>query len=209
MIEKLLLGVALSAPIGPVSLEMIKRGLEKGFFSAFVVRLGGAVGNTLCLIAACFGLRLLMHSPTSTTLCTLCGSSILIYLGAKSLLKKKIADLPHQSSSTPTYNVSNGLITGFVLSLANPVAMVFWLGIFAASANLDASHQGSWIGLIENLPIIAGVLLWGAFLSLLLEIGNRFFNRRIILFITRVAGIMLIYFGIKYGYKAYGLLMAS
>jgi L-lysine exporter family protein LysE/ArgO len=203
MIEKILLGVALSAPIGPVSLEMIKRGLEKGFLGAFIVRLGGAVGNTLCLVAAYFGLRLFMHSPTTSAFCMFFGSLVLIYLGAKACLKKHVAPLHTQNTVPSSYNLADGLITGFVLSLANPVAMVFWLGIFAATSQVsDPEATTSLWGLIENLPIIGGVLLWGAFLSALLEVGSRFFNQKTILLITRLAGLMLIYFGLKYGYKA-------
>ena len=45
ILNKILLGVTLAAPIGPVSLEMIQRGLKSGFLSSFVVRLGAAVAD--------------------------------------------------------------------------------------------------------------------------------------------------------------------
>ena len=46
----------LAAPIGPVSLEMIQRGLKSGFLSSFVVRLGAAVGNLLCLLVSYYSI---------------------------------------------------------------------------------------------------------------------------------------------------------
>jgi len=35
VIEKIILGVILAAPLGPVTVEMIKRGLNRGFWAAF------------------------------------------------------------------------------------------------------------------------------------------------------------------------------
>lgn len=202
MLAKIIMGVALAAPIGPVSLEMIKRGLARGFLAAFIVRLGGALGNTLCLVAAYFGLRLFMHSKTTMTLCTLFGSIILIYLGLKAVIKT--SENIQTSDLSTDYPLANGLLTGFILSLANPVAIVYWLGIFAASTSpQDTAVLNSWTGLLHNFPIIFGVLLWGMLLSGLLELGSRYFNQTIIHLITKLAGIMLLFFGMKYGYKAF------
>lgn len=204
-LEKILLGVTLAAPIGPVSLEMIKRGLSNGFLSAFIIRLGGAIGNTLCLIAAYFGLSLISKSSSTLAICSLAGSMVLIYLGAKSFLDKR-SHLLSLKLDIPKYSLGNGLLTGFILSVANPIAVVFWLGIFAATHDHSLASQ-NWIGLVENFAIIGGVLLWGFCLSCTLELGKRFFNQKLIQIITAIAGLMLIYFGIKYGYKAISQLM--
>lgn len=199
-IEKILLGITLSAPIGPVSLEMIKRGLDKGFLGAFVVRLGAAIGNTLCLIAAYFGIGLIAKSSNTMALFCLAGSLVLIYLGVKSLIDKRTFHL--QSQHPTNASILNGLLTGFVLSIANPIGIVFWLSIFAATVEHSHDTPQSWQGLFQNFAVIGGVLLWGIFLSSLLELGKRFFNQKLIKSITTVAGIMLIYFGLKYAYKA-------
>ncbi len=199
LVEKILLGISLSAPIGPVSLEMIKRGLQKGFFGAFVVRLGGAIGNSLCLIAAYFGLGLLIHSETDVAICSLAGSFVLMYLGIKSLKDRR----KHQFTveDDKSINVLNGLVTGFFLSIANPLGLLFWVTIFAATIDHTQQVHSAW-GLLENFSIILGVLLWGAFLSGLLEIGKRIFNNKLISLITILAGLMLFGFGLKFAYKA-------
>jgi threonine/homoserine/homoserine lactone efflux protein len=196
--EKILLGITLAAPIGPVSLEMIKRGLNKGFLSAFVVRLGGSVGNTLCLVAAYFGLGLIMNSDLRMGICSIIGAFVLMYLGFKSLLDRRKHEL--KADQNTSSGVANGLITGFILSITSPIGIVFWLSIFAATLDLSSQTQ-SWVGLLENFTIILGVLLWGLFLSGLLELGKRYFNHKLITVITTLAGLMLIGFGIKYAYK--------
>lgn len=204
IIEKVILGITLAAPIGPVSLEMIKRGLHKGFLSAFVIRLGGACGNFLCLMAAYFGLSMILNSDFMLGICGLIGSLVLLYLGLRSLLAKKVNALQFEQHSA-SYGLWNGLATGFILSITSPIGIMFWLGIFAATID-PTQHAQSWTGLLENSAIIIGVLLWGAFLSLLLEVGSRFLKPQYIKIITVIAGVMLMYFSIKYGHKAILLL---
>jgi threonine/homoserine/homoserine lactone efflux protein len=201
-LEKILLGVTLAAPIGPVCLEMIKRGLYKGFWGAYVIRLGAAVGNTLCLVAAYFGLGLFMDSDLKMGLCSLGGALVLIYLGAKSLFDKRKHELA--AAKDMSIGIINGLFTGFILSIASPIGIIFWLSIFAAT--LDHTSASTLNGLLQNFSIILGVLLWGAFLSGLLELGSRFINHKLINIITAVAGLMLIGFGIKFAYKGFILL---
>lgn len=209
LLQKILLGITLAAPIGPVSIEMIKRGLDKGFLGAFVVRLGGALGNTLCLIAAYFGASLLMTSNAKMGLCSIAGALVLFYLGIKALLDKRAHQyqVNVQSTTNQKNKLSNGLLTGFVLSIANPIGIVFWLTIFAAPSELP-EETTVWLGLLQNFAVIAGVLIWGGILSGFLEVGKRFVSPKWIKSITKIAGIMLIYFGLKYAYRGIELLIS-
>ncbi len=191
--QKLLLGVTLAAPIGPVSVEMIKRGLRHGFLSAFSVRLGGALGNILCLMGAYFGLsQLFSHAWLLNTLGGI-GALLLLYMGYMGF-KKGIKDLDLDAD----IDVQNGLGWGFYLAIANPVALVFWPGIFAAT--MDPEVGVTLSGFFLNLFIILGVLLWGGGLSAALAFAHHKFTKNVIVRISQVAGLAMIYFGLTYLY---------
>lgn len=204
-LEKIALGLTLAAPVGPVSLEMIQRGLKNGFLSAFVVRLGGAIGNTLCLIIATLGLGFLIQSPITMNICGFVGALVLIYLGIKAIFKTARFKL-HFAEEAKTYTHLNGLATGFVVSIANPIGIMFWVSIFTASFN-PSDYTSHWASLSENAAIILGVLLWGVFLSGLLHLGKMFFSERLVKYISFAAGLMLIYFGMKYGLRVVNAFM--
>ncbi len=195
--EKLMLGVTLAAPIGPVSIEMIKRGLSNGFWSAFSIRLGGAIGNTLCLIGTYLGLSQIMgHHHVMNTL-GLLGAVLLLYMGISTFRKSAtVIDL-----STPAIKKHNGLLWGFYLSVVNPVALVFWPGVFAAS--MGSVDTISLSGFLLNLFVIAGVLIWGAGLSLTLAFGNHILNKKAINNLTKIAALLMICYGFKYAYCVY------
>lgn len=195
-LDKLLLGVTLAAPIGPVSVEMINRGLAKGFWGAFSVRLGGALGNTICLFSTYFGLSQLMRFPMLMNTLAILGSLLLIYIGYK-----KFNQNTFELSSTSTNKGNNAFMWGLYLSVVNPFSLVFWSGIFAAT--MGASGQSFDLkGLLVNLFIILGVLLWGVGLSTFLHFGNKYLNQKSIVIISKIAAIFMCYFGIKYLWAA-------
>ena len=198
-LDKILLGITLAAPIGPVSIEMIKRGLKDGFWAAFNIRIGGAIGNTLCLVLAYFGLAALQNYQWVFVTLGLLGSILLLYMGLTTM-KKVFKPIQIDLSSSPELKkpLRESLFLGLMLALFNPVAVVFWLSIFAN--DLDPTQPVHWKHLLLNMQIILGVLLWGASLSLVLEFGRRGLSTRMIKAVTFGAGLMLLYFGGKYGY---------
>ncbi len=204
ILQKLLLGITLAAPIGPVSVEMIKRGLQGGFWAAFNIRLGGAIGNTLCLLAAFWGLNAIQDQTHILILLGLLGSLLLVYMGGTNLLKgmkpiKLDKSFEKNKSDKSSKTLLKSLTFGFMLAIFNPVAVVFWLTIFANDVPLEDSL--SLTDLFNNFFIIGGVLLWGATLSLLLEFGRRAVNPALFKWVTVGSGAVLLYFGFKYGFN--------
>ncbi len=194
--EKLLLGITLAAPIGPVSVEMIRRGLKNGFWSAFSVRLGGAIGNAFSLLATYFGLAQIMSYPLIINTLGLFGACLLFYMGISTLSTQTVMiDFSKNSQ------VKNGLIWGVYLAIVNPIALVFWPSIFTAS--LNENTKINIFGLIENSFIILGVLLWGAGLSLLLEFGRHFLKQTAIYVVNKISGVLMLVFSFKYGCKVF------
>lgn len=201
LLQKLLLGVTLAAPIGPVSIEMIKRGLKSGFWAAFNIRLGGAIGNTVCLLGAFFGLSALQGYNWVFTALGILGSILLLYMAVTTLIKafKPIYIEGPGLSSSDKHPLMQSLVLGLMLAIFNPIGVMFWLGIFANDVDPNQT-----IGLYEffiNFQIIIGVLLWGAFLSFMLAVGRKSLNPTILRAVTLGSGLVLFYFGAKYGYQ--------
>jgi L-lysine exporter family protein LysE/ArgO len=201
--EKILLGITLAAPIGPVTIEMIKRGLKQGFWSSFVIRIGGAMANLLCLLLAFFGLTRLNQYPLVLQVLSILGAMVLIYMGGKTLKQPTVENLPQAGNTDQS--LINGLTTGFTLALVNPVGIMFWLGIFASSSHLS-SAEDHMLGLTLNLLIIAGVLLWGASLSFCLATLKRWVNPNTMKWVTISSGLLLISFGIKITLKSFAII---
>ena len=187
ILNKILLGVTLAAPIGPVSVEMIRRGLKHGFLSAFVVRLGAAIGNLVYLLISYYSLSQLQGDHFVVISLSILSSLLLIHKGY-SCITANIESLELNSNKAS----SNGILTGLFLSVANPIAFIFWSGIMSQSSN------GLNTGLAFNMLIIVGVLAWGAIFSLFLSVGKNYLTKKPLLYINRVAGLIMLYYGMKF-----------
>ena len=191
-IEKIYLGLLLAAPLGPVSLEMIKRGLTSGFWSSFSIRLGAVAGNTLCLALTCVGLSKLSELSLLLNVLGFMGVFLLFYLGYTTLTQSMSLE---EGASGPRKSVRSGLLWGFYLAIFNPVALAFWPGIFAASLGENPS-----IGLkdfFENTFILVGILLWGMSLSYFSSFGRKFLSLEKLGLIAKFSGVLILAYGTK------------
>lgn len=208
ILDKILLGFSLAATIGPLNIEMIKRGVSSGFWAAFNVRLGGAITNSVCLIVAYFGLgRLIKNYPNIIPIIYYLGSTILIYMGISTIISScSITSIIKKNNNQADigYSYKNGIVTGIILSAISPVGIMFWLTSFSASMSVNKNANLNLEDLLINFFIIIGVLLCGGLMSGLLYFGNKYINNKTLKIISILSGLLLIYFGIKYG--LYGLL---
>lgn len=186
ILSKILLGITLAAPIGPVSVEMIKRGLKNGFLSAFIVRLGAAIGNFTCLVFSYYGLLQLKGTSYVITTLSIISSLILIKKGYIYLTKHLSLTASSQDSNT------HGIMTGLYLSIANPIAFIFWSGIITNSANAFDT------GLLFNSLIIVGVIIWGAAFSAFLSLGKKYVTYKTLAYVNKTSGAVMLYFGLTF-----------
>lgn len=194
-LEKVLLGVTLAAPIGPVSIEVIRRGITKGFFAAFLVCVGAVIGDAICLGAAYLGLSSLTKYSYIIDILGLVGALFLLYLGFSNL--KDCNQQYNFDTAESNVGIAKSIILGFVLAVVNPVSLIFWVSIFAAStAGVDK------ITFLPNSLILLGVLIWSLSLCLLLAFAKSLLNNKAIKIIIMLSSILLLGFGCKYGYIA-------
>lgn len=85
IIQQIVLGISLAAPVGPINIEMLKRGIERGFWHAWVVGIGGMTADILFMLLIYFGLSsLFMYTYVQAFMyCT--GFFLLFYLGFQSV----------------------------------------------------------------------------------------------------------------------------
>ena len=199
LIQNVILGISLAAPIGPVNIEVIRRGVRFGFFSSFSVSLGAALADTTYLVLIYFGLMNL--SSGIRNLIWVSGAVILIFLGYQSI-RTSFKEIKLEMESNPSNSLVNSFLSGYLITISNPMTLVWWIGIFGAI--IGSLHSASRIsGLINSFAIILGVLIWFFFLSFTLHKGRKFVDGTKLRYISLIAGISLIGFGLYFGYNAF------
>ena len=195
IIRGLILGLSITAPIGPTNIEVIRRGSKEGWRSAAVFCLGVIVALILYLLLVVFGLSFLTESTVFNTLLTSFGIVVLAYLSYSSI-KDFFAgteiDLSGQVSSNRQF------VPGVVLTISNPAVLLLWTGIMGA--DLAASRASLGQGMLLSFGILSGVAVFFTFLTTLIHHGRKFLRQRYFKYVSLAAGIVLLFFCVKFAY---------
>ncbi|MBM7585494.1 threonine/homoserine/homoserine lactone efflux protein [Bacillus pakistanensis] len=208
-IHYIVLGISLAAPIGPMNLEVIKRGLTNGFFQAWFVGLGGLTGDCIILLTIYFGFHSFIQLISVQVLMYIIGIVMLGSLGISSIKSAFSKDPYLFMLEEKKKQGKNAYLTGFIISVANPLSLFFWFGVFGTSLKelMDAySLLGS---LLCSFGIIIGLFLWNINLAFTSHFSKKLMSENFMRCITFLAGICLAGFAVSFVYHLYRLLKKS
>jgi chemosensory pili system protein ChpE len=121
------LGLAFCAPPGATTVEALRRGLARGFRPALLVELGSLIGDATWALIALIGAAFLVQNRPARLLLGVVGTWFLLRPAWHALRDAKRGAIP-----APKPAAAHGdFTTGAVLSLGNPCAIAFWLGVDA------------------------------------------------------------------------------
>jgi len=201
LLQNILLGLTLAAPIGPVNVEIIKRGLNSGFRQALLTGAGAMCADATYLTLIFFGLTAFLNNAAMKIVLGVTGSFILIYLGVAS-----VKDFPRKLMVTDDRQrrlFKSSFAAGFALAISSPMTIVWWTGVFGALLASQAHPQANISAFLSCLSILLGCFLWVFSLATALHWGKKFINEKIAGAISLIAGIFLIGFGIYFLYRTY------
>lgn len=203
LLSYIYLGISLSAPVGPINAAQMETGLRKGFSYAWLFGLGAILADIIFMILVYFGLATYLNIPIIQTFLWLFGSFVLIYTGVESLASSVQANKKSLQKNETRFH---SFRTGFLMSLMNPLSILFWIGIYGSVLAETADDLSSRQILINSCAIICGIFLWDYTIALLSSIFRRFMTDRFLRVISLLSGTSLIGFGLYFGSKGIGSL---
>lgn len=167
-LEACLIGFVIAAIIGPIGLLFIRKTLEFGVIGAASVGLGIALADFVCGLAAALGLSVISDFLSEQgSLFKIIGGIFLLYLAYKDIK----TDLDKSSVKVKSKNIYRLGVEIFFVTLANPMTIASFIGIFAA---INTGPVTIGRSLVMAFGIFVGSALWWAILGgLILKIKHR------------------------------------
>ena len=159
--------------------------------------LGHALLEIVLIILMVLGFTHFVNNPGILKIISLVGAAILIYFGIKMISSLPSASLDSVNNYKKT---SNLVMLGITMSAANPYWMIWWLSI-GLSLVLGAKHLGITGIVIFFAGHILADLGWYSIVSLAVSKGKRFLSDKIYKGILFICAIILIMFGIYFGFN--------
>jgi L-lysine exporter family protein LysE/ArgO len=208
LLRYMLLGITLAIPIGPASLAVIQTGLRAGFLRAWLTGIGVTLADTTYLLVVYFGLSGFMGIPLVKVTVWILGALVLFYLGWQSLrtlrASEKLLNFTDEKSTNLLAQSKgrNPLLVGYLVNISNPIAVVFWAGIYGSLIGAAVAAGGNKTdALLSGAAILVGILTWHTTTSILSHWGKRLLNDKIARIISALAGVALIFFGLRFAWN--------
>lgn len=199
ILRNVVLGITLAAPLGPSGVAIIQNGLRAGFGRAFLTAIGVTLADAAYLLLVFFGLSPFIEiEPVRIGVWSL-GTVALGYLGLRSLRESGGGiDLGH---SLPT-TARSPLLVGFTVNASNPLAIVWWLGVFGSLLSESGGSSSRLAALLLSSTILVGILAWHSMMSAVTHFGRRLLSDRLARAVSLVAGLVLLAFAARFAYWA-------
>jgi len=191
--EGLAFGMMLQLAVGPVCVSVLQKGMTGSFLQAFQMVWGVVLADAAYILLALLGISSLLQLEPLRLGIGLAGAALLMYFGVQNLRAKS----PELQQSVDNSDSGSSLKYGFLLTLSNPLTILFWSGVFGgliASTKFStpsaayAFGSGCILATLVFLTVIAGL---GKF------IGTFFRQPQLMLWLNRIVGLFLVAFAIK------------
>lgn len=195
ILNGVLIGIVVAAPIGPVNLICIRRTLAYGRTNGFVSGLGAAVGDALFAAVAAFGLTAASSLVvTFGDVLQAVGGVFLVGLGIHTFLSKP-ADTDTVRTSTRS-NLIAAVLATFMLTITNPATMLGFVAIFGGVGGLVTTEPGLITATLLVVAVFIGSALWWLGVTMTVGLLRGGMTEQHLFMINRVSGVLIVLFGV-------------
>jgi threonine/homoserine/homoserine lactone efflux protein len=192
LLQGLLIGFSIAAPVGPIGVLCIRRTLAQGRAAGLASGLGAATADAVYGCIAGFGLTFISGLLISQqSWLKLLGGAFLCYLGIRTLL----AQPAERAASAAGLGLAGAYTSTFFLTLTNPTTILSFVAVFAGLGL--ASMGGDYAAaVVLVLGVFVGSALWWLLLSGGVGLLRARFDTRAMRWVNRISGVVITAFGL-------------
>ena len=185
----ILIGVLVSAPMGPIGVLVIQRTMNKGRSAAFFTGVGASLSDLIYCLLTGLGLSFVTDFIESNqNVLQIIGSLVLIIYGIYLFRNNPSRSLKTPAEPANTY--WRDFVTGFLFTFSNPLILFFIIGLFARFNFLD-THYRIYHYIIGYTCIIIGAIGWWFLITFFVNKVRAHFNLRSMWLVNRTIAVIL------------------
>jgi len=191
LFETFFLGVLVSSPMGPMGILVVRRTLNKGRTFGLASGLGIATADVLFSVIALFGLSAFNISIDNIWI-RLSGGITFIIVGFFMYKTNPVVQVRKQVTGRHYFNY---YISAFLLSLTNPVVILFFAASFAA-LGFTKETLTFFTSFLVILGVFAGAITWWVSITAIISAFRKKIKLRGLFWINKISGIIVLILGI-------------
>ena len=185
-----LIGVLVSAPMGPIGLLCVQRTLKKGLWHGFFSGVGAALSDVFYAGIISLGVGFIINFITVNQYTLhIIGSIMLLIFGVYVLRSNPFKWLHEPKENSNSY--SQDIVSAFFLTLSNPVIIFLYL-LFFARLNFISSEEKLFSILLGLASILVGALSWWLLITFFVDKLRRRMNLKGLWIMNKIVGSVII-----------------
>ncbi len=184
------IGILVSAPMGPIGMLCIQRTLSKGRWHGFITGLGAMVSDIVYAILTSLGMGVVVNFiEANQAPLQLGGSLVLAVFGYYIYQSNPVKNLRKQKERRLSF--TQDFITAFLLTFSNVLIVLLYIDLFARFGFILPDHSvGMIVGGVGCIGI--GAVCWWLFITYIVSKLRKWFNVRGIWLMNRIVGSIII-----------------
>lgn len=193
ILKGVIIGIVVSAPMGPVGIFCIQRTLDKGRLSGFYTGVGAAISDLIYCLLTGFCLSFIEEFiNTNRAPIQLFGALVLIAFGVW-VIRKKPSSRVCADAEEGAPSREADILKGFALTFSNPLILFLIIGLFA-QFNFVIEGIKFYHYMLGFIGIIGGALGWWWTVTFFVDKLRGHFNARTMKMINTCVGIIILVF---------------
>lgn len=186
-------GMLLQLAVGPMCLMVFNTAKNVSFLVALSLVLAIALVDAFYILLSGLGASKLLDNKKTKTIFKIVGSLVLIIFGLNIILNVFNINLIPGLNLKP--NTTNIFIQGLILTLSNPITIVFWGSVLTTKIIDDKLKKKELV--IFSIGLVSSTLFFLSFVALLGTVLSGFIPESISNILNIIVGLLIILFGIK------------
>lgn len=186
LFKGLLIGLIVSAPMGPVGVLCIQRTMNKGRWYGFVTGLGATLSDLLYALLTSYGMNLVYDLiKQNQFILQIVGSIMLLLFGIYTYRSNPVRSMRIANRQRDGY--IHNFFTAFAVTLSNPLIIFLYIGLFARFSFVLPGLP-LFKELLGDFAIVAGAICWWLFITTIVNKVRGQFNPRGVWMLNKVIG---------------------
>lgn len=203
LVKGFLIGVIVSAPLGPVGVMCIRRTLNKGRWHGFLTGVGASVSDLVYALITAYGMSFVfdfINDADTMFILQVAGSVLLFIFGVHTFRSNPHAYRNKPMEKMSTIPITKGKlaynsVTGFALAISNPLIILLFVALFARMSFV-LPELSPYERIAGYAAIWLGALVWWFMITALVNKLRNRFDVRGIWILNRVIGSIVMLFGV-------------
>ena len=192
-LEGLKFGMLLQFAVGPMCLMVFNTAQNTGFLVALSLVIAIALVDAFYILLASLGASKLLGNKKVEEIVKIIGSLVLILFGLNIILNVFCINIIPGLNLKP--NSSSAFIHGIILTLSNPITIVFW-GSVLTTKIIEEKFEKKELA-VFSVGLVSATLIFLTIVAVLGMILSNFIPDIISKILNIVVGLVIIGFGIK------------